>query len=191
MTDWKTYYKEHLSRPPSPLLVKALKFCKNKDLALDLGAGTLIESKFLLDSGFKKVVAVDSSPEVETFAKEINDKRLEVSIIQYKDLILLPDSYDLIIAQFALPFYGPTDFELFIGKLISSLKPDGVFAGQFFGNRDDWKVKGKNLAFQTIDEAKRLLKDLKVEVFSEKEAEGTVASGEAKHWHVFHFIAIK
>ncbi len=191
MTDWQTYYNQHLSRPPRPLLVKAVSFCKNKDIALDLGAGTLIESKFLLDSGFKKVVALDSSPEIENFAKQLNDERLEVLVNPYQDMVLSPESFDLITASYALPFYGPKGFKEFIEKLISSLKSGGVFTGQLFGNRDGWNINGKNLAFQTIDEAKDLLKDLKVELFKEEEKDGTVASGEAKHWHVFHFVGIK
>jgi len=191
MTDWKTYYNQHLSRLPRPLLVKAISFCKTKDTALDVGAGTLIESKFLLDSGFKKVFAIDSSPEIKDFAQKINDPRLEAQVSSYQDLVLAPESYDLITAQYALPFHGPKDFKVFIDKLISSLKPGGVFTGQFFGDKDGWNAAGKNLAFQTTDEARELLKDLNVEEFTEEERDGTVASGEAKHWHVFHFITVK
>ncbi len=191
MSDWKTYYEQHLSRPPRPLLVKAVSFCKNKDTALDLGARTLIESKFLLDSGFKKVVAVDSSPEIKEFADRINDQRLEVMVNAYQDISLPPESFDLINASYALPFYGPKGFNEFVEKLVSSLKPGGVFTGQFFGVRDEWNREGKIMAFQTVEEAKELLKDLHLEIFKEEEKDGTVASGEAKHWHIFHFIAVK
>jgi tellurite methyltransferase len=191
MADWQTYYNQHLSRPPRPLLVKAISFCKNKGTALDVGAGTLIESKFLLDSGFKKVTALDSSPEIENFAKQINDERLKILINPYQDIVLEPNSFDLITASYALPFYGPKGFKEFIEKLIYALKSGGVFTGQFFGNRDGWNLEGKNMAFQTTEEAEDLLKDLKIELFNEEEKDGTVASGEAKHWHVFHFIAIK
>jgi tellurite methyltransferase len=191
MADWQTYYNQHLSRPPRSLLVKALFFCKNKDSAFDVGAGTLIESKFLLDSGFKKVTAVDSSPEIKNFAKQINDSRLEVHVEPYQDMVLFPNSFDLITASYALPFYGQQGFKEFIEKLIFSLKPGGVFTGQFFGNRDGWNTGIKDMAFQTTEEAKNLLNDLKVELFNEEEKDGTIASGEAKHWHVFHFIAVK
>jgi cyclopropane fatty-acyl-phospholipid synthase-like methyltransferase len=191
MSDWQTYYNQHLSRSPRPLLIRAVSFCKSRDVALDVGAGTLVESKFLLDSGFKKVVAVDSSSEIKVFAQEINDKRLEVLVNPFQDLVLSSESYDLISAQFALPFYGPKGFEEFIAKLISSLKIGGVFTGQFFGTRDGWNIEEENLAFQTINEAKDLLKALKVEEFTEEEKDGVTASGEAKHWHIFHFITVK
>ncbi len=191
MTDWQTYYNQHLSRPPRPIVVRAVSYCKNKEKALDIGAGTLVESKFLLDSGFSKVVALDSSPEIEDFTKGINDHRLEVKISSFQDLELLPQSYDLITAQYALPFYGPKDFSEFIGKIISSLRDGGVFVGQFFGERDGWNNGKKDMAFQTKEEAQDLLKDLNLVEFVEEEKDGKVASGEGKHWHVFHFIVVK
>lgn len=160
-------------------------------MALDLGAGTLVESKFLLDSGFNKVVAVDSSPEIKKFAESINDDRLETLVNPFRDLVLSPDEFDLISAQYALPFYGPKGFDDFIVELVSSLKAGGVFVGQFFGERDGWNTPDSKLAFQTKEEAMALLKNLKVEEFIEEEKDGTTAAGEAKHWHVFHFIATK
>ena len=191
MTDWQTYYNQHLSRPPRPILVKAVSFCKFKDVALDLGAGTLVESKYLLDSGFNKVIAVDSSPEFSDFAKNLNDAKLEIRVIPFQDLELPPNTYNLITAQYALPFYGKSDFDNFFEKLIFSLKKDGVFVGQLFGERDGWNDGKKDMAFQTKDEALALLKNLNVVEFSEEEKDGIVASGEPKHWHVFHFIATK
>jgi tellurite methyltransferase len=191
MTDWQTYYNQHLSRPPRPILVKAISFCKNKDRALDIGAGTLVESKCLLDSRFNKVVAIDSSPEIKNFAKGIKDERLEVHVIPFQDLVVSSEEYDLISAQYALPFYGPKGFEEFIAKLIFSLKKEGVFVGQFFGERDGWNNGKKNMTFQTKEEAQELLKGLNLVEFTEEEKDGKVASGEDKHWHVFHFIAVK
>ncbi len=191
MTDWQTYYKQHLHRPPRPILVKAVSLCKSKGVALDLGAGTLVESKFLLGSGFNKVIAVDSSAEIKEFAKGITDEMLEVKVTSFQDMELLPDTYDLITAQFALPFYGTEGFDEFVAKLISSLRVGGVFVGQFFGERDGWNNTDRNMAFQTKDQALELLKDLNLVEFVEEEKDGTVATGEAKHWHVFHFIAAK
>ncbi len=159
MTDWDTYYKVHMSRPPRDLLVKAVALCKEKDIALDLGAGTLVESNYLIKSGFNKVVAIDSSEEVTTFAKGLNENRLEVKISQFKDLTLEPETYDLTTAQYALPFYGKEGFSEFMAKIVSSLKQEGVFVGQLFGERDGWNGT-KDMAFQSKDEALELLKKL-------------------------------
>ncbi len=191
MTDWQTYYSKHLSRPPRPILVRALSFCKNKGCALDLGAGTLVESKFLLDSGFEKVVSVDSSPEIKEFAKGIVDSRLEIKVSSFQDVELPEEYYDLITAQYALPFYGKEGFNNFFIKLLSSLKKEGVIVGQFFGERDGWNNADKNMTFQTKEEVLGLLHGLTLEEFVEEEKEGLIASGAQKHWHVFHFVGIK
>lgn len=191
MSDWETYYKQHASRAPRKLLIKAVSFSTLRETALDLGAGTLVESKFLLDSGFKKVVVVDKSPEIKKFAEAINDERLEVLINPFQDLVLEQEKYDLITAQYALPFYGRKGFEDFITRLVSSLKAGGVFTGQFFGNKDGWNTPGTSLVFQSEEEAKALLKGLKIEEFIEENKDGMTAAGEVKHWHVFHFIAVK
>lgn len=109
----------------------------------------------------------------------------------FQDLALSPETYDLISAQYALPFHGPEGFQDFIAKLVFSLKKDGVFVGQFFGDRDGWNTAESKLAFQTKEEALDLLKDLQIKEFVEEEKEAKTAAGEDKHWHVFHFIGVK
>lgn len=191
MSNWQTYYDKHLSRPVRPLVQKAVSFCRHKDFALDLGAGTLVESKFLLDSGFRRVLAVDSSTEIEVFARGLNDERLQVLVNPFRDLVLAPESFDFITAQFALPFYGQQGFEQFFAELLGSLKPDGVITGQLFGERDSWNLPESKLAFHTKQEALKLLSSLDIKEFEEEEKEGTTARNEIKHWHIFHFIALK
>ncbi len=56
---WNIYVKETKNRPPRPLLVKALSFVTERSTALDLGAGALTDTAYLVKQGFKHVVAVD------------------------------------------------------------------------------------------------------------------------------------
>ena len=191
MSKWQTYYDKHRVRPVRSLVQAAVSLCTNKEAALDLGAGTLIESRFLLDAGFKRVIAVDSSPEILEFANGVNDDRLDVHVSSFQDFMLVPESYDLITAQFALPFHGPEGFDAFFGRLVSALRPGGVCTAQLFGDRDSWNIPGDTRAFHTKEEAQALLEKLEVKEFEEEEKEGMTASGEQKHWHVFHFIAVK
>lgn len=191
MADWQTYYDKHRSRPVRSQVVRAVHLCANKETALDLGAGTLVEARYLLESGFKRVVAVDSSPKILEFAKELDSKRLEVLVNPFQNLVLTPNHYDLITAQFALPFYGPKGFTDFFERLISSLKVGGVFTGQLFGDRDGWNTSESRLTFHTRTSAQELFKGMDIKEFEEEEKDGMTASGEKKHWHVFHFIVIK
>lgn len=191
MSDWETYYKEHINRKPKEQLIRAVSFCGNKDSALDLGAGTLVESIFLLKSNFKKVTAMDSSPQSEVFAKKIRSENFSFILSSFKDFKFEENSYDLINAQYALPFYGKEGFSLFIKNVIDSLKTGGIFVGQFFGVEDEWNTSDSKLSFQTEDEFRKLLNSLEIIDFSEEKKRGNTAAGKQKHWHVFHFIARK
>lgn len=191
MSHWETYYAKHKEREPRKLLVNAISYCKQKQDALDLGAGTLIESAFLLKSGFERVVAVDNSPEVVLFAKGLGSKSLIFKEVSFRDLELGKNEYDFINAQYSLPFYGPEDFAEFIKKVKDSLRPGGVMTGQFFGIKDGWNVPGATLAFQTREEALEFLSGLQIIEFEEEERDRPSVDCAMKHWHIFNFIAQK
>lgn len=190
-TDWSTYNKVHASRKPREQLVRAVSFCNAKEEALDLGAGTLIESAYLLESGFAHVTAVDSNEQSQEFAKKFPKDGFQLITSSFQELDFEQEKYDVVNAQYALPFYGPTDFDGFIAKIIGSLKKGGIFVGQFFGVNDGWNTSESKLAFQTKDEVLNFLKHFELIECTEEEKDGTTAAGNTKHWHVFHFIAKK
>jgi tellurite methyltransferase len=191
MHTWADYYKKHTNREPRALLVRAVSSCVSREAALDLGAGTLIESKYLVESGFKKVVAVDSSVQMKEFVGGFDKPELVLVVESFKDFDFSKYTFDLINAQFALPFYGKTDFPIFIKKVIASLLSDGIFVGQFFGINDSWNTSDSDIAFHTKEEVLDFLSDLEILEFTEEEKDATTASSEPKHWHVFHFITKK
>lgn len=187
---WKGYYQVTGSKPPSKLLVKALEYVTDKGKALDLGAGALVDSKFLLSEGYE-VTAVDSSPTFIELTQEIKDSKFSFVQSTYDAFSYSLNSYDLITAQWALPFNSPGTFDMMFKNLKSSLKPEGIFTGQFFGIRDEWNVEGKDMTFHTQEEVHELLSDMHVIYIKEEEKDGTTARGNPKHWHVFHVIAKK
>jgi SAM-dependent methyltransferase len=176
---------------PRPLLVEAMDYVLAKDEALDLGAGELNDSKHLISIGFKRVTAVDMDPKVSEKAKEISLGGFTFIMTTYDQFDFPEERYDLVNAQYALPFNPPETFNKVIESVIKSLKPGGVFVGQFFGERDSWNIKGSKKTFHTIDEAKRLIAKLRIAEFREEEGERPTSHGLFKHEHVFHFIAIK
>lgn len=97
MDTWKEYYKAKASNPPSKVLVDALQYVKNKETALDLGAGGLVDTKFLLQEGFN-VAAVDSSPAAAALANEIQDSKFKFYESTYDTFNFLPETYDLVSA---------------------------------------------------------------------------------------------
>ncbi|MFZ2154397.1 MAG: class I SAM-dependent methyltransferase [Candidatus Moraniibacteriota bacterium] len=189
----KPYY-ERKDRPARELLVQAVSFCQGKEYALDLGAGDLAESKFLLENGFIHVTAVDKSLQSKKAMEDLNISGLDFKNESFKNFEFAKNKYNLINAQFSLPFYDGENFSDFMKKIIDSLKPDGIFAGHLFGAKDDryWgKDNNPKVNYHTKEEVEDMFRYLEKLEFREVEEEGKLRSGEAKHWHVFSFIVKK
>jgi hypothetical protein len=96
---------------------------------------------------------------------------------------------DLIYASFSLPFCGPAEFPRLWATIRRALVPGGHFAGQLFGDRDEWAGK-RPMSFHTIRQARALTKRYRVELFRETEEDGQAYDG-PKHWHIFDLILEK
>jgi SAM-dependent methyltransferase len=187
---WKDYYERTKGRPPRPGLQKAVSFVADKDSALDLGSGALNDSQFLLAQGFKRVIAVDKVAVAEEIVKHLPADRFEYIISTFEDYEFGTERFDLINAQYALPFIAPDQFMRVYESIRASMKPGAILAGQFFGDRDGWK-DDKKMNFHTKAESEGLLKDFRAIEFWEEEQDKNTAAGTMKHWHVFHFIVEK
>ena len=192
---WKAYSERTKERPPRELLVKAVAYVPHKGQALDLGPGALNELNYLLEQGFQSVVAVnkdplETDPVAQSRAAAFPKDRFAYRVGSFDAFDFKPDTYDLINAQYALPFSPPETFDRMFASLIASLKSGGIVTGQFFGPNDEWS-SNTNMTFVTRERAQQLLQDC--EIISFKEVEGTdrLAVGGQKYWHTFHFIARK
>lgn len=185
---WAQYYENTKRKPPSKLLMLALAYVENKNTALDLGAGAFVDSLFLLENGFM-VTAVDSSSASQDLAYTLDNPKFNFIYAQFDNFSFSPNAYDLISAQWALPFNPPDTFEQMFTHLKSSLKPRGIFTGHFFGKNDQWNVSGKNMTFHTKEEIIELLSPSEIIQLKEEEKDGTTADGTPKHWHVYYVIA--
>ena len=183
---WKIYLDKTKSGPPRPLLVESVRYVENKNDALDLGAGSGVDTAYLLSEGFN-VTAVDSSPKSQETIESIEGATFVLS--KFADFKFEDTSYDLVNTQFALPFNPKDSFEDLIQNIKRSLRPGGVFTGQFFGPNDQWNTPDAKLTFTSPDDAKRLLEGLEILKFENKEYEGQAALQGPKHWHVLNFIA--
>ncbi len=179
--DWSEYYKGTVGNPPHPLLVKALTYMQSRDKAIDIGAGALNETRYLLEQGFD-VTTVDQSSLVEQEVKRTGSPKLHAFTVSFEDFDFPKDTYDLAMAMFALPFMEDHFSDVF-AKIKLSLKKGGVFCGQFFGNRDQRK-NNTNRTFHTKEQVMELLDDLAVLSFEEEERlKGNMNA------HIFHVIA--
>ena len=90
--------------------------------------------------------------------------------------------------SFALPLCPPQAFPALWAAIRESLRPGGRFAGQFYGERDDF-AREPHLTCHTAEETAAMLAGLEVEMLDEEEADGVTPRGRAKHWHIRHVVA--
>lgn len=183
---WSRYFAVTESLPAHAIFDSLEPYLPPSGKAIDLGCGGGRGTLRLLDHGLD-VVAVDVSEEALSYLRPKIPAASNVELIcsSFTDLDL--DSYDVVVACFTLFFMPPAEFDAFWPRVVSSMKPSGIFAGQFLGVNDSWNERGFTVHDREgVDE---LLSDLDVLMLKEEERDGETALGEPKHWHVFHVIA--
>ena len=190
---WGSWVERRKDGPPRPWLRRALPLVVGRSSALELGPGAFNDTKFLLSEGFEHVTAVDVDLTQE--AKEILDtlpaEKMKFVLSSFADLEVHKNEFDLVNAQFSLPFSSPDTFDSVFAKIKASIKDNGIFVGQFFGDRDTWKTTKPELTFHTEEEARDALKDMELLAFEPEEHDRGTLLGDPKHWHILHFIARK
>jgi tellurite methyltransferase len=186
--EWDKYYEIQKDKGPSALLVEAVSYCGQREYALDLGAGPLNDTKWLLGRGFH-VVAIDSSPTMAKLASFINDSRFQPLISSFDDYPFPIETFDLINAHWSLPFEAPQAFGQMFNKLKKALKHSGIFVGQFYGIKDAWNVPKTRMSFHSRDRVEELLSGMEVLKLDEELENIAGVCGQSKLWHVFHVIA--
>lgn len=154
--------------------------------ALDVGAGAGRDTAYLLSRGWR-VTALDSSPSAAEALERLAHSNLQVVVAAAQDFP--PSDYDLVNAQFSLPFIPRDHFEATVRRLRDSLREGGVVAATFFGKRDGWNVPENNLSFSTRADVEGMFTGLDLIELTEVEEDGYTADGSPKHWHVFHLVA--
>jgi tellurite methyltransferase len=186
---WNEYYKATKENPPREILLSAISYLHNKNTAIDIGAGSLNDSRYLLEQGFD-VTAIDKSPLITEEAQSINNEKFHAFNTSCEKYNFPENSFDLASAMFSLPFVEPESFDYVFDKIKKSLNPSGVFCGQFFGDKDEWS-SDRNMTFHTKYQIEELLKDFEIISIDEKEEDSLTAARSMKHWHIFEVIARK
>lgn len=193
---WAAYSERTKEKSPRELLVRAMPYVLAKNHALDLGPGALNESAYLLEQGFRSVVAVnkhplEADPVAQSRAATFPSDRFEYRVSSFDEFNFVPNTYDLINAQYSLPFNPQVTFGRMFASMIASLKPGGIITGQLFGPKDEWNDNSGRLTFLTREQVEKLLSDCEIISFEEVEGPDRLAIGGEKYWHTFHFIAQK
>jgi len=189
--DWTEYYEAMESRPLHPTYDFIKPFLEPGQKALELGCGIGHGAIYLSEVGLE-VTAVDAFAEALRRLRRRMPEGMEIETIQgdFRTLSFEPDSFDVLIAGFCLFFMSPEDFTAFWPKLVSWIKPGGLFMGQILGVHDTWADREGHNA-HTSEEVKSLLQGFEIVQVQEDERDGETAVGTPKHWHVFHVLARK
>lgn len=183
---WRRFIADTIGQPPWPELVRAADLFDVPGEALDVGAGAGRDTAYLLGRGWR-VTALDSSPSAAEALQRLAHRNLRVVVTAAQDFV--PADYDLVNAQFSLPFIPPDRFAATVDRFRDSVRSGGVMAATFFGKHDEWNVPGNSLNFSTKEEVERLFSGLELIELTEVERDGNTADGAPKHWHVFHLTA--
>jgi cyclopropane fatty-acyl-phospholipid synthase-like methyltransferase len=175
--------------PPRPLLKRAAALVDHREHALDAGAGALNATKYLLSAGFAHVTALDASPHAQKIAEELPREQVTFVLSRFEDFEFTKNYYDLVNAEFSLPFIDREHFAPVFAKLLNSVKIGGIFTGQLFGTNDSWNVENSGMNFHTRAKVEEFFRNFDLLHFEEEDHPGTTKLGEPKHWHIFHVIA--
>lgn len=197
--DWSGYFKAVLGKPPRDTLVYALDRFDREPLpspgrarfAVDLGCGEGRDTLEMLRRGWR-VLATDASADAfEHLLPRVNESardHLQTLIAPFSDVTIPPA--DFINASYCLPFCPADEFPSLWQRIVAAIPPGGRFAGQFFGDRDEW-VRSGHTHHHTRAQVEDCLRDFQPELFNEEEKDDMMATGGMKHWHVFHIVARK
>jgi tellurite methyltransferase len=193
---WAAYYRWTRTRPPRELLLRTLDHIEweggssKRCAAIDLGFGAGTDTLELLRRGWT-VLAIDAQRDAAEFLSHRVPARLRASLttlIAPMEGLELPPA-DLIYASYSLPFCCPNEFPQLWREIGRALRPGGHFAGQLFGNRDEWFGQ-RPMVFRNLREVRSLTHGYKVELLRETEEDGQSFEG-PKHWHFFDLILEK
>ena len=187
---WDNFVEATKDKPPRQILTDALKYVDKPGKALDIGAGALNESRYLLAHGFQ-VTAIDGEPAFARVAASIKNKDFQFEQISYESYKFPKNRYDLVVASYSLPFTSSSHFERVVRDVLSAVKPGAVFAGHLFGKNDEWNNGDGRANFITPEQLDNFLAGFEKLSIREEEGEQGADTGGSKYWHIFHIIARK
>jgi hypothetical protein len=176
-------------RVPHSLFLRALPFVSQWDNIIDIGAGYLNETIYLLEKGYN-VTALDRNPLPGVLVPKVTSN-LTYLKQDFHTYPYPPYHYNLIISLFSLSFTEPAVFGKFFTRVIDATARHGVFVGNIFSKNDDWNNHSlPGITFLTKKEVEKFFSpEFEMIECRDREWDGPQYDGVIKHWHTVDFIA--
>lgn len=179
--NWVKFIGATKDRKPVGFLIEVVeKLNSRKGLALDLGCGAGVDSKYLAQNGFS-VEAIDMNKESIDQTKK-TCKGLKVAVINKNitDYKFFNNAYQIIISWNTLPFLRKEEAKNILINIQKGLNEGGYFIFSLFGLEDDWAKTKPKMSFWTIEELKNILSEMEfIKIIEEKQI-GPIATGGTK-----------
>ena len=193
---WEQYFEKNKGRPVRSLYAKAIElvpvFESGHPTAVDLGCGAGIETADLLQRGWN-VIAIDREPASISAVVELNGlqshQKLRTICSSFEDLIEVPAA-EFIYSYHSLPFCHSDHLDRVWGLIRDAVKPNGIFAGSFFGLNDEWVKSGHTTGISSEGLA-QYLSTFDIIHYEEVEKVGNTALSGPKLWHFIEVIGRK
>ena len=186
--EWSRYFAITVDKPAHPLFDLLDEYLPEEPgaRAIDLGCGPGRGTLRLLARGLT-VTAVDLEAEALQMVRERVPDEAPLTLVEGSLDEVPLDRYEVAVGCFSVFFLPPERFDAFWPRLVESIEPGGIWAGEFLGVHDDWAARGYTVHRRADVDA--LLRDFEVIHLAEEEFDGATATGTPKHWHLFHTIA--
>lgn len=160
-------------------------------VAIDLGCGEGYDSIYLIKNNWK-VIAIDLFVEVIKKLTNKLDENLKDNLIikrqEFENLDI--PKVDLILANYSISYCKREKFDLFINKIIESVKVDGRFAGIIYGE-DDYRKEFEYMSFMTKEQFYKVFGEkFEIEIFRESKEKDSMKYNERIN-HTYEFIIRK
>ena len=184
MRQWKEYH-QRVAEKPNSLVENALeKYVIGRSAVLDLGAGNLRDTKFLLNFGFECIVGVDKSNESQNYLVP----GIELHILPIEQYQISSNSFNLIVSCNTLFFIDASEIKLIFERVFQGLRRDGIFVCNVLGEEDEWVVEGRSVSCFTKTMLLSLCADFQVLNISDVNYHTLTRP---KHWHLWNISVAK